>query len=109
MGSGQQRSARFLKPLEQAVCGWPAGVRGPTEGTETEGSHSAKPLSQQTTWKPLLKGPGAPKELCPCLPGSSLEAAIWGILKLPSPEVISLSRLPLPRRSPGICLCPVIE
>lgn len=113
-GSRQQRSAGFLKPL-QAGCGWPVGVRGPVRGTETDGSHSAKPLSQQMAWKPRLRRPRLPELSAPALPAPPWRQEFGGILKRPSPEAASLSLggifpLLLPRRSTtGMCLCPVIK
>lgn len=105
---GQQRSARFFTASPGRLR-WLAGLRGPAEDTETDASHSAKSLSQQTGLETSTQEAGAARALCPCLPGSCLEAAISGTLKRASPEAVSLSRLPLPRRtSPGIRLCPGI-
>lgn len=107
----KQRSAGFLKPL-QAGCGWPEGVRGPVRGTETDGSHSAKSLSQQTAGN-LGSEAQAARALCPCPPDSSLEAGILGTFKWPSLEAASLSLgevfpLLLPWwTSPEICLGPI--
>lgn len=86
-------------------------MRGPVGGTETDGSHLAKSLSQQTAGN-LGSGAQAARALCPCPPGSSLEAGIWAPSNGPAQELPAslgdIFPLLLPRRtSPGICLCPV--